>query len=410
MIDKILLATAIILAGANFYLRGAQKQNGAPAGAKVVTVTTVSNVTSGPEAISTNLPPEIASPKWAPLESEEYTVYMANLRRFGFPEELIRNLIVAEIDAFYAPRIDPLKPKPVPHDAPLEMRRRQPTPDDIVRMRAWQKLEMEKQKQMEAVLGVHVPREMIRTPISRNFEASEYAISLLPPEKQEAVRIIFENTWIKDDENQSVPSSVLAERTGFKSEMDAYRAAVAEAHEQLQKIVTPEEFERLKLYTTPPGTEMLRNIIGMDATEEEQLKMFRIISEQWEKQGAVYGRWRATPQPPEVIAAADQEAAAALAAALGPERYTDYQMATWTVGQQMNNLGNRYGLPDEAVREAFGYQREIDRIKRETPSAARTPAILEQIDSLQSKLDGRLGPTAAEAWAKGRNLKYEINP
>ena len=115
MIDKILLSTAIILAGANLYLR-ANLMPAAPKTAPNILISAAAP--TNPLSVSPQqppaLPPEIACPKWDPLESEEYPAYIANLRKFGFPEELIRNLIIAEIEAAYAPRINPLKPKPVP--------------------------------------------------------------------------------------------------------------------------------------------------------------------------------------------------------------------------------------------------------------------------------------------------------
>ena len=52
---------------------------------------------------------------------------MANLRAIGFPEELIRSVIIADIDKLYAPREEALKVKPVPHDAPMDQRQSYPT-------------------------------------------------------------------------------------------------------------------------------------------------------------------------------------------------------------------------------------------------------------------------------------------
>ena len=40
--------------------------------------------------------------QWLQLESEDYAVYIENLRAIGCPEETIRDIIVAEIDALYA--------------------------------------------------------------------------------------------------------------------------------------------------------------------------------------------------------------------------------------------------------------------------------------------------------------------
>jgi hypothetical protein len=72
-------------------------------------------------------------------------------------------------------------------------------PEDIERMVQLRDVQIEKHAILHELLGVRIPREMIRTPNSRNWEAYQYAISLLPAEKQEAVQLIQENLWIQDD-------------------------------------------------------------------------------------------------------------------------------------------------------------------------------------------------------------------
>jgi hypothetical protein len=74
---------------------------------------------------ATNAPAALFS--WQPVESADYKTYIANLRKLSFPEELIREIVVADIDKFYGPREEPLKWKPAPHDASLAQRRKQPT-------------------------------------------------------------------------------------------------------------------------------------------------------------------------------------------------------------------------------------------------------------------------------------------
>lgn len=65
------------------------------------------------EQIQSNTPVALAStpaaiePKpfrWEQLESSDYRVYIANLRQVGCPEQTIRDLITAEIEAAYGPR------------------------------------------------------------------------------------------------------------------------------------------------------------------------------------------------------------------------------------------------------------------------------------------------------------------
>ncbi len=199
--------------------------------------------TGGPGQIQKSRSPALSQAvrpppfKWSRVESSDYNEYMANLRQLGFPRELVREIIIADVNKLYAPREDALKPKPVPQDAPPSERRRKPTPEDIERMIQLRDIQIEKQRVLQELLGVRVPREMIRTPQSRNWEAYEYAIRLLPPEKQESVQLIQENHWIKDDWNQALGPDYLS---GDKNELEAYRRASEERDAALKQILTPE--------------------------------------------------------------------------------------------------------------------------------------------------------------------------
>lgn len=297
--------------------------------------------------------------EWAPIESSDYTVYMANLRHLGFPEELVREIIVADVNKLYGPREAALKPKPVPQDAPRSRRRSKPTSEDIERMVQLRDVQIEKHRVLRELLGVRIPRETIRTPNSRNWEAYEYAIGLLPAEKREAVQLIQENLWIQDDWNQAQGPDYLS---GDAGELNAYRKAAEERDAALRQVLTPEEFELYERNSTPTGTELARRVIGMDATEEEMAIMYKLTDVYWQETGAVHGRWRAIPVAPDQIAVAEAELETGLREALGPQRYVDYEMATSDLGQRMNSLSLRYQVPRESIREALGIQTELDRL------------------------------------------------
>jgi hypothetical protein len=334
---------------------------------------------------------------------------MANLRQLGFPQELVREIITADVNKLYAPREDALKLKRVPQDAPPSERRRKPTPEDIQRMIQLRDMQIEKHGVLQELLGARVPREMIRTPQSRNWEAYEYAIRLLPPEKQEAVQLIQENQWIRDDLNQALGPDYLS---GDSNELEAYRRGAEERDAALKQILTPEEFEKYERNSVPAGTELARRVIGMEPTEEEMVIMYELTDEYWRKTGAVHGRWRAIAVPPEQIALAEAQLDAGLQQALGPERYVDYQMATCDTGQQMNSLSMRYGLPRETIREAFALQTELDQFAKGNPQNGSTDnsALQPRQTELEEKLQLVLGPDIWQAWISGRNQQYDLSP
>lgn len=408
LLNRCLAATALILAGANLYLRWADVRPPADIAARSIVEQKAESPTQQKTqvAVEAKPTPAMAKIRWEPLEAEEYSQYIANLRRFGFPEELIRQIIIAEVDSLYEPRIDPLRTPRVPADAPMEQRNRRTTPEDFARMKQWQQLLIEKHERLETLLGTHVPREMIRTPISRNYEAGEYAVSLMPPEKQEAVRQIFEN-YTLEEESYSVFPNKLRE-SGFATEMESYAATHEKRQAELKKILTDDELSKLLMHTMPQGTELQRDIIGMDPTDKELADIFKIANDYWYKTGGIYGRWRAQRVPSEDIERYGVEAERQVEELLGKERFIDYRMARTDSGRELNNLAARFDLPRPTIHEAYLAQKEIDELMKASRNGPPPPE--QRIADLNGKLQQILGPAVYEAWENGRGQRYRIEP
>jgi hypothetical protein len=348
--------------------------------------------------------------EWGAIESADYKEYAGRLRAVGFPEELIQGIIIADIDKLYEPREQVLKPKPVPYDAPLAQRQNPDiSPAEWERVKQLRDLEVEKQSVLEGILGVYVPREILRTPISRNYEAYEYAISVLPEAKCEAVQTAQENEiFIEGLRKTTITDHAL--------ELEAFKQSRQQRDDALHAVLTGEEFSLYEMNTTPAGTELARRVIGMEPTEQEFSTMFKIAYKNWVDTGGVYGRWRAVHVPGNQIAAADQEMNTSLQAALGPDRYLDYQMAISGTGQQMRNFGARYELPRQTMTQAFELQTQLDRlgparsflVNPSGDAAAQAPSA--RAAELNSQLQQLLGPELSQAWQNGRNIRVNLDP
>ena len=338
---------------------------------------------------------------WAQVESSDYKHYVRALREIGFPEELVRSIVTADIDKLYEPLEQAFKPKLVPYDAPLSQRQTHDiSPADWQRVTDLWNLRVHKQGALEEILGEYVPREILRSPISLNYEALEYAISQLPVEKRNAVQLAVETEILVEGMNKTSINDRAAELEAFKKSREDRDAT-------LRQILTPEEFERYEMNTTPAGTELARRVIGMQPTDQEFTTMFRIAYKNWLDTGGVYGRWRALPVPRAQIAAADAEMNASLNEALGQDRFLDYQMAVSDTGQKMRNFGARFEVPRETLAQAFDLQTQIDRLSR-VRSPAQSP--IETMAQLQDHLQQVLGPNLWQAWQEGRNLQVSLDP
>ena len=409
-LNKCLTVTAALLAAGNLYF---YRLGRSATGVEVVRVRVAERTKAAAPSEKAGVAqaePAKATAKirWEPLEAEEYSVYMGNLRRFGFPEELIRQIIIAEIDALYEPRLEPLRTKRVAADAPMEQRNRRTTPEDFARMKEWQQLLIEKRERLEGLLGGNVGREMIRTPVSRNYEAGEYAVSLMPPEKQEAVREIFENSTLEEESYSVFPNRL--KEAGFASEMESYAATHEKRQAELKKILTEEELAKLMMNTMPQGTELQRDIIGMEPTEKELADIFKIADDYWYKTGGIYGRWRGRPVPSGDIDRYGVDAEKQVEELLGRERFIDYRMARTDSGRELNNLAARYDVPRETIQQAYLAQKQVDALEKARHEGYFGPEQEQALADLNGKVQEILGPAVFEAWQNGKGQRYTIEP
>ena len=406
----LLSCSAAILAAANLFVRARTRQNveARPAvESQTETTRRQATRTNSPAVATENVP----ALRWDKMESTDYKAYIQNLRHVGFPEELIREIITADVNKLYAEREEPLKIPPVPHDAPIGARGRKPTVEDVENLLKLRDIQIEKHALLEQLLGAKVPREIIRTPNSRNYEAAEFAARQLPAEKQQQALEIFEKEVLLDDLNQ-------AQGLRGAEEMAAYRRVNEERDVALKALLTPDEFERFVMNATPPGSEMQRRVMGMEPTDEEMLAMWKVTHEHWKEQGGVFGRWRAERVPEEQLRAADEKLEENLRAALGPDRYLDYQLATSSTGQQLKNFAARYDLPRETLSNAFRVQKEIQQFESIEQMKARYGggnALPVQggertLEAARQEMERMLGAELYNSWNEGRNLKYDFQP
>jgi len=349
---------------------------------------------------------------WSAVETTDYRRYADNLRAIGLPEELVRSIVIADIEEHYAAARKGLQRQPAIHDASWTEREGTYQTNEWERVAQMRELQIEQQEAIKDVLGIYVERPIVRTPRSQNYEAYEYAISQLPEDKRLAVQAIVEEEIIRDGKNHDRPLS-------GGDAVEAYRVSAAQRDAALKQVLTPEEFEFYERSTTPCGTELARQILGMEPTDQEFATMFRLGYKCWQDSGGVYGWWRALPVPPEQIDAAQEQLQRDLETALGPERYLDYQMAASDTGQQLKSLAARYDLPRDALTRAFDLQRQIDWLDKGPASLRQvgnglipppTSPTEQPREALEQQLQQVLGATAWQAWQEGRNRQLSFDP
>jgi hypothetical protein len=420
----LLSGSAVVLLAANWGVRALPPRSGATAGndrvvapAQVSAPGALDAKTNGSKApLEAANPAKAEQPKfsfdWTSVETTDYKQYAANLRAIGLPEELVRSIVIADIGAHFAPEEQKLQKPQVAHDGSWTERQGTWETNEWDRILKLRDVQMARQSAIKDVLGVYEPRPIVRTPRGANYEAYEYAIGLMPEDKRLAVQAIVEQEIARDGLNRDRPKP-------FVGGVEGYRAVAAERQAGLKQILTPEEFDLYERNTTPCGTELARQVIGMEPSDQEFATMFQLAYKCWQDSGGVYGWWHALRVPPPQIQAAQDQLQADLKVALGPDRYLDYQMAASSMGQQLQALAARYNLPRETVAQAFDLQKQIDWLDQGPDSVRKvgnglvpppTMPTAKPRDALEQNLRQALGNSVWEAWQDGRNRQVLFDP
>jgi hypothetical protein len=173
---------------------------------------------------------------WSRVESEDYRQYIANLRALGCPERLLRDMIVADLDALYAARRDALKPVRLPPWASADRH----ATTDAAFQEAMRELEEEQRSVTTELLGFPWVRDAIE------HYADEMLVSVLlgylPPEQAIQVMGLPETYEARAQAIRQRANNILL------AEDRAELGALADDLEgRLAALLTPAQLEELML-------------------------------------------------------------------------------------------------------------------------------------------------------------------
>jgi hypothetical protein len=199
-----------------------------------------------PEAAMTPATPPAKAFHWRQVESPDYRAYISNLRRIGCPEQTIRDLISADVDALYAARRKPLEEKLAAIGAAAL-----PGPDGDLR-----ELRRQEAAVIAALFGSPVPKTNVTTEVAEDTPPSHPI-----PRVEVSTPLVFQDvdlSGMKLDPGQRQAIEDLRERflqSIGGTNQDPADPAYAERWQQSQ----------------PEIDQDLRGMIGVSAWEEYQL-------------------------------------------------------------------------------------------------------------------------------------------
>jgi hypothetical protein len=344
-----MVVNAVVL---GFFARGRRAVGRAPEPATPLVVTQwVTAVT--PPLPASGSPGGTNRFHWGELESEDYKEYIARLRAVGCPEQTIRDLVIADIDKLYAPRLLALRPlRKELHYWESEDAELANNQDARELARRERELEREKARILKDLLGIDLPAERQR--LRGQADKFDRRLAFLPEARRSELRQVLES--FEDRELTLRQKNFDSGATPSAEDREALRALRQSREESLARLLTPEERDQFELWMSPTSEMIRHDFYGMDATEAE----FRSV---YEIRKAFERSWPADSVDPQDAARMEQWGTALLGLeeqikqALGEERYAMYQRGQDARFHDLNVTSTRFGLPREKAAEAYEYLR-----------------------------------------------------
>ena len=285
--------------------------------------------------------------RWASVESGDYPTYVANLRAIGCPESTVRDILKADVDDLYAGKVRALVDS-VNHRF-WSIFTDKEAGEKLINTKHDELKEMSRQKDglLEKLLGGSIPEDKEESEAAF-LEVRRAQLAFLSPEKQRQFALV-EQEFVK---LRGEAGQGFSNKTLTKEERDAksndYKAAFEKARREL---LTPAEIAELELRKSADGTIYPLEKFG---TEEEMRKLTAMITETTKASPALNPKdpgynAKLAAQQKETRDQIDQQAREIL----GAERFDAYQRSKDRRFREIDEVGNRYQLPAETMKEVY---------------------------------------------------------
>jgi len=252
---------------------------------------------------------------WRQLESTNYQTYINNLLAAGCPEQTVRDIITADVNANFATRRAEVM---AGHFQNYKFWETGSKPDAV-------KTELKRQQdsvdtEMGQVLRDLLGPDAAPPSMTRDWHIAELdqELSFLSPDKRDAALALL----LRNEANDALIKrlSEAHRPTEDARELNRILQTYEGKRSELARLLAPEEFEQLELTVSWTADNLRRGMAKFDPTEAE----FREIFRAWRLHDQNLAQLYATGQPDP----GNGHVFAAIRQALGEERYRQYR-ATW---------------------------------------------------------------------------------
>lgn len=330
----------------------------------------------------------VTAEAWSALQPEALPAFVEQLRAAGFPPDMVRAVLAAQLSETFAARRKAIA------GASDQLPYWKDGMRDPKIQAALVQLGREQEKIMRTLLGAEAESDDPLTRLYRNRD-----LSYLPADKAEQIRQL-------QREHAEQRSDLFA--AGFNSMTDRAKmtALDKEQHEALARVLSPAELLEYNLRASNTASTLREELSAFNPTEQEFRALYQLrapFNDRFNSEGGLV-----LSSDPNAIARRDAQKLLTeqIRVQLGPERAAEYERMTDYNYRRTSQLVARLELPPATTNQLFAIQKEFEQrrndLYRGSPGSTRE-AITEQVTALQkeavAKVTPLLGsPNAVEAY------------
>lgn len=207
--------------------------------------------------------PELPAFHWSEIESSDYRQYVANLRALGIPEQIIRDIIVADVNQLYTKRAREILPQR-PTQYWQKYSNQNPEPKQMEQLIA---LGKEHSALLQELLGARIGRQEMIDTLYLQVTGSEQQLLFLPADQRAAALSALAEA---DFESKELKLHGEGRYSG-KDEQKLFNEKLA----ALKDVLSPEELEQFRLRNSPAVAHLKLEVRYFNLTPEEYQQLLR---------------------------------------------------------------------------------------------------------------------------------------
>lgn len=296
---------------------------------------------------------------WREVEAADYKVYIANLRGIGCPEATIRDIIIADIDKLFEPRLAALRDPPAYRPDQYWMNyygdTRKRDPDKVAQEKA---IREEREALIKELLGVE--EKDLRKAYSSYDDSSKTMYDYLPEDIRDKLKDL-------DKKYSEARSKIYAEAAGY-IDSDAQKELAdvrKKMMEDMKAFMTPEQIFEYDIRTSDTARNMKWELQGFDPSEEEFRAIFASKKAQEDARYQTSNGERPTPEQLKASSDARKLAQDTLKATLGEDRYKEMEVSRDYSYRQLVAAAPYMGFDKSAAMKVYDLKADAEKAANE---------------------------------------------